>query len=254
MKLAAHGITREYFRNGRDTNLFTAVDKTDFELAEGSVTEIIGRSGSGKTTFINMLSGLLTPSAGTVTLDDRDLYAMDDDSRSKLRNRSIGIVPQGQTGLQSLTVIENVIAPALMYGDAIRSKADHNTVTGMESDGKTNTGTNTGVASESIIRDRALKYLEMMGIADLADVYSNELSGGELRRMSIARALINEPEIIIADEPTADLDDETTGMVLWLLRDYADRGNSVLIVTHEKEAAEYADQIYRMDRGSLQKQ
>ena len=222
MKLRAEGIARDYIRKGAGTNLYRAVEKTDFELPEGQLTEIVGRSGSGKTTFINMMAGLLVPSDGTVFLGDDDLYSMDDTARSMARNRSIGIIPQGQTGLQSLTVLENVTAPAVMYGDA----------------GQT---------------ERAVELLEMMGIPDLADVYSNELSGGELRRMSIARACINEPDIIIADEPTGDLDDDTTAMVLRLLRGYADKGASVLIVTHEKDAAAYADSIWRMEKGILKK-
>ena len=98
---------------------------------------------------------------------------------------------------------------------------------------------------------RAHGLLKMMEIDDLSDVYSNELSGGELRRLSIARALINDPSVIIADEPTGDLDDETTAEVLGLLRKCADEGAVVLVVTHEKDAASYADRIYRMEKGVL---
>ena len=225
MKLEAQGICRDYFRNGRDTNLFRAVHETDFSLEDGSLTEITGRSGSGKTTFTNMLAGLLVPSEGTVMLGDDDLYSMDDDSRSVIRNKSIGIIPQGQTGLQSLTVLENVLAPAWMYA-----------------------GSN---FDQAAAEEKARSLLEAVGIEDLGEVYSNELSGGELRRMSIARSMINDPDIIIADEPTADLDDETTAIVLGMLKDYTRSGHSVLMVTHEKEAADYADHIYRMDAGRL---
>ena len=221
MKLKSKGITRSFFRKGRNTNFFYALQKTDFELQEGAVTEIVGRSGSGKTTFANILSGLLVPTEGSLYLDGVDLYALRDERRSILRNRHIGMVPQGQTGLQSLTVLENVLAPAMMYGDMKGREA------------------------------LALQYLEEMKISDLCDVYSNELSGGELRRMSIARALINSPEIIIADEPTGDLDDDTTALVLRLFRRLADKGCSVLIITHEQEAIHYADNIYRMENGIL---
>lgn len=221
MKLKSKGITRSFFRKGRNTNFFYALQKTDFELQEGAVTEIVGRSGSGKTTFANILSGLLVPTEGSLYLDGVDLYALSDERRSILRNRHIGMAPQGQTGLQSLTVLENVLAPAMMYGDM--------------------------KGREAIAR----QYLEEMEISDLCDVYSNELSGGELRRMSIARALINSPEIIIADEPTGDLDDDTTALVLRLFRKLADKGCSVLIVTHEQEAVHYADNIYRMENGVL---
>ncbi len=221
MKLKSKGITRSFFRKGRNTYFFYALQKTDFELQEGAVTEIVGRSGSGKTTFANILSGLLVPTEGSLYLDGVDLYALRDERRSILRNRHIGMVPQGQTGLQSLTVLENVLAPAMMYGDMKGREA------------------------------LALQYLEEMKISDLCDVYSNELSGGELRRMSIARALINSPEIIIADEPTGDLDDDTTALVLRLFRRLADKGCSVLIITHEQEAIHYADNIYRMENGIL---
>ena len=221
MVLKAENITREFFRNGKGTNLFTAVEPTSFTLEEGSFTEIIGKSGSGKTTFINMLCGLLSPTAGKVTIDGADFYAMSDDERSVLRNRHIGIIPQGQTGLQSLTVMENILAPAAMYGDA------------------------------EPVKERAIELMEQMEIADLAEVYSNELSGGELRRMSIARALVNSPEIIIADEPTADIDEETSEKVLQMFRGLADAGASVLMVTHEKEAEKYADRIYKMSKGVL---
>ncbi len=224
MKLSAEKITRNYFRQGKGTNFFTAVAPVDFTLEEGKLTELVGRSGSGKTTFINMLAGLLTPTEGRVLLDGRDLYAMDDNERSAVRSGSIGVIPQGQTGLQGLTVLENVLIPSAMYGGS-----------------KTKT-------------ELAHKLLEKMGIDDLCDVYSNELSGGELRRMAIARALINEPKIIIADEPTADLDDDTTKQVMELFKSKATEGCSVLIVTHERESMKYADLIYKMENGKLPKE
>ena len=223
MILRAEGISRIFFRKGKGTNFFIAVEKTDFQLDAGRLTEIVGHSGSGKTTFINMLAGLLTPSEGKVFLEEEDLYALEDEKRSVIRNRSIGFIPQGQTGLGSFTVLENVLAPVAMYGDP---------------SGKT---------------ERAGELLERMGIGDLKNVYSNELSGGELRRMSIARALINDPQILIADEPTGDLDDDTTKMVLELLKSHAEKGAAVLMVTHERDAFSYADAIYRMNKGVLSK-
>ncbi len=224
MKLLCEGISRRFFRNGKNTNFFNAVEKTFFELPEGAVTEIVGRSGSGKTTFANILSGLLTPTEGVLLIDGVDFSSLPDEKRSQFRNKNIGIVPQGQTGLSSLTVLENVLAPAFMYGD--------------------------GKEKESLAKE----LLSQMDLFELCDVYSNELSGGELRRMSIARALINSPKIIIADEPTGDLDDDTTRLVLSLFRKKADEGASVLIVTHEHDALQYADQIYRMEKGVLSKE
>ena len=182
---------------------------------------MIGRSGSGKTTLINMLAGVLTPTEGSVMLDGQDIYKLSDTDRSITRCRHIGYIPQGQTGLQSLTVLENVLAPSVMY------------------------------PSNSDQTKYAHELLNAMRIDDLSDIYSNELSGGELRRMSIARALINSPEIIIADEPTADLDNDTTSLVLGLFRQLADNGASVLIVTHESDVLSYADRVCKMDKGIL---
>ena len=220
MILKAEGICKKFFRNGKGTNYFTAVEPTDFTLYPNKLTAVMGRSGSGKTTFINMLSGLLTPSEGKVFLGDIDIYAADDASRSRLRCGHIGMIPQGHTGLQSLTVLENVLAPSRIYGKEDKT-------------------------------ERAMELLGKMGIADLSEVYSNELSGGELRRMAIARALINSPEVIIADEPTGDLDDKSTALVMELLKSLAESGTAVLIVTHDRQAAEYADTVLTMDNGRL---
>ena len=111
-------------RQGKGTNYFWAVKKTDFALSPGKLTEITGRSGSGKSTLLNMLGGLLAPTEGKVLLDGEDLYALDDGRCSRLRNRHIGVIPQGQTGLHSLTVMENVKLPALLYGDRELADAD----------------------------------------------------------------------------------------------------------------------------------
>lgn len=220
MELRAEGISRRYFRQGKGTNVFFAVKETDFTLPAGALTEIVGRSGSGKSTFLNMLAGLLAPTTGKVFLDGADLYALDDGERSRLRNRAIGVIPQGQTGLHSLTVLENVLLPCMLYGAESR-------------------------------RDEAVDLLEKVGIAHLRDVYPNALSGGEMRRMAIARAMIRRPGILLADEPTGDLDDENTAEVLRLLRRAAGEGAAVLLVTHEKEAEAYADFLWRMNAGEL---
>lgn len=230
MEIRAEGISRRYFRQGRGTNFFYAVQKTDFLLPAGCLTEISGRSGSGKSTLLNMLAGLLEPTEGRVLLveEDRelDLYTMPDRERSMARNRKIGVIPQGQTGLQSLTVLENVMLPGLLYPG-------------------------TDIPSGKALRERAEELLRMVGISELAGVWPNELSGGELRRLSIARALLLSPGILLADEPTGDLDDENTKGVLRLLRECADRGTAVLLVTHEQSAAAYADRIYDMSEGVL---
>ena len=220
MILRTENVTRQYFRQGKGTNVFTALQETSLSISGGKLIEIMGRSGSGKSTLLNVCAGLLEPTAGKVFLDDTDLYLLEDKERSRLRNQAIGVIPQGQTGLRSLTVLENVLLPCEMYG-----------ITGQE--------------------EYAMELLERVGIADLAGTYPSELSGGEMRRLSIARALIRNPGVLLADEPTGDLDDENTHVVLGMLRRFADEGTAVLLVTHESDAEEYADEVYRMEKGIL---
>ena len=220
MILRTENVTRQYFRQGKGTNVFTALQETSLSISGGKLIEIMGRSGSGKSTLLNVCAGLLEPTTGKVFLDDTDLYALEDKERSWLRNQAIGVIPQGQTGLRSLTVLENVLLPCEMYG-----------ITGQE--------------------EYAMELLERVGIADLAGTYPSELSGGEMRRLSIARALIRNPGVLLADEPTGDLDDENTHVVLGMLRRFADEGTAVLLVTHESDAEEYADEVYRMEKGIL---
>ena len=221
MILKAQGISKKYYRPTAQASHFEAVKPLDLTLASGKLTEITGRSGSGKSTLLYMLAGLLKPSSGTVFLDDTDVYALSDDARSKLRNQKIGVIPQGQTGLFALTVLQNVLAPVALYGDT--------------------------AGYESHARD----LLATVGIEHLAGAKMSELSGGEMRRMAIARALIMKPEILFADEPTDDLDDENTRAVLELLQKTAKTGTCVFLVTHEASAAQYADEVYRMDAGEI---
>ena len=223
MILKAENISKKYYRPTKNASHFEAVKPLDFTLEEGKVTEITGRSGSGKSTLLYMLAGLLKPDSGKVLLDDQDLYSLTDDQLSLLRNQKFGVIPQGQTGLFALTVLENVLVPAAIYGDTKNYE------------------------------EKAKKLLSLVGIENLADSKMSELSGGEMRRMAIARALILDPEIIFADEPTDDLDDENTKAVLALLQKIARSGKSVLLVTHESMAEQYADTIYRMDSGKLEK-
>ena len=220
MVLRAEGVSKRYFRNSKQANFFYAIRDIHFTLEAGTLTEITGRSGSGKSTLLNVLAGLLEPTEGKVFLDDVDLYSLADAPRSELRNRCVSVVPQGQTGLHSLTVLENVKLPYWLYG-------------------------------ETVSDEEAMARLEQVGIAALRDAYPNELSGGEMRRLAIARALIRRPGILLADEPTGDLDDENTRIVLSLLKATAEEGTAVLLVTHEQEAAAYADRVFRMNEGSL---
>lgn len=221
MRLTAQSIKKDFPRKSKSSNYFTAVQTLDFEMESGKVVEITGRSGSGKSTLLNMLAGMLTPTAGKVLLDDIDLYALDEKALARLRNEKIGLIPQGHTALLSLTVLENVLLPSILY------------------------------SRETPPEERARKLLTDVGLGALMDARPNELSGGELRRMAIARAMLMQPDILLADEPTAGLDSENIIGVLSLLRSAADNGASVLLVTHESEAAEFADEVYVMDNGKL---
>ena len=221
MIIEATGLTREFARARGGKRLFTAVHPLDIGLEERQLTLVSGHSGSGKSTLANMLAGILTPTAGHVRLDGTDLYSLRDEERSRLRNERIGLVPQGHTALRALTVLDNVLLPAILYS---RDEAP---------------------------ADRARELLAAVGLGDLADAAPTELSGGELRRMAIARALLMDPAIVIADEPTAGLDSANATAVLTLLRDAADRAAAVLVVSHEAEAQRFADRSYVMEDGHL---
>ena len=221
MIIEATGLTKEFARARGGKRLVTAVHPLDIGLEERQLTVVSGHSGSGKSTLANMLAGILTPTAGHVRLDGTDLYSLRDEELSRLRNERIGLVPQGHTALRALTVLDNVLLPSVLYS---KNEAPN---------------------------ERARELLSAVGLGDLADAAPTELSGGELRRMAIARALLMDPAIVIADEPTAGLDSVNATAALTLLRDAADRGAAVLVVSHEAEAQRFADRSYVMEDGHL---
>ena len=221
MIIEATGLTKEFARARGGKRLFTAVHPLDIGLEERQLTVVSGHSGSGKSTLANMLAGILTPTAGHVRLDGTDLYSLRDEELSRLRNERIGLVPQGHTALRALTVLDNVLLPSVLY------------------------------SKNEAPADRARELLAAVGLDDLADAAPTELSGGELRRMAIARALLMDPAIVVADEPTAGLDSVNATAALTLLRDAADRGAAVLVVSHEAEAQRFADRSYVMEDGHL---
>ena len=246
MILRAEGICKKYKRPTKTESHFEAVKPLDFLMQKGKMAAIYGRSGSGKSSLLYMMAGLLKPNSGRVFaegFDDFarirggetknsgaaaesgeekiDLYALDDERLSRFRNKHFGVIPQGQTGLYSLTVLQNVLVPACIYKE---SGADEK---------------------------KAKELLELVGIGRLSSARMNELSGGEMRRMAVARALVSDCDFIFADEPTDDLDDENTKIVLALLRKIADSGKAVLLVSHESSAKNYADEVYRMNSGSI---
>lgn len=284
-------LTRQFVRRGTP---FDAVSHVDLTIDAGEFVAIVGRSGNGKSTLINMVAGLVRPSSGTVHVDGREVTELSDKELSLLRNRTIGFVTQSQTLLGNLTVLDNVILPATMFPDALpfmeaenkddaaaqKQNSTAETVPGIESEADNDsasdenstesstepdpfmpdviapiTGTDQSLYSAlgqpDVLTERAKHLLTQLGAADLADSYPRELSGGEMRRVSIARALMNQPKLLIADEPTGDLDQESTDIVMQLLRSQADNGTAILMVTHDSDALEYADKVYRMDAGVL---
>jgi putative ABC transport system ATP-binding protein len=228
MKLQAQEISRQFRRLRGDSNILTAVEKTSITLEPGKLYVVYGPSGSGKSTLLNMLSGLLVPTSGKVLLDGEDLYALSDRDLSAVRNQRMGFLPQGQTAIHSLTVLENVLVPYTLHGGASRRDPQ---------------------LEDALSRAEAL--LERLEIGELADVMPSELSGGEVRRMAIARALIRSPDFLFADEPTGDLDRRNTATVLSLFRQLAEGGLSIFLVSHDAEVFPYADVVYEMEKGVI---
>lgn len=218
--LSVSGLRREYVRAGKP---FAAVDNVSFAMDQGEFVSIVGRSGSGKTTLLGMAAGLITPTGGEVRLDGHLLDALDDTALSRLRNQVIGYVPQGTSLLPSLTALDNVRLPRFLAQ-----------------------GNSCGDATE-----RALALLEAMGAAYLRDAYPQDMSGGEMRRVAIARALINAPKLLIADEPTSDLDGQSAAEVMRLLSHINAKGAALLVVTHDTELARIAGRTLTMASGRL---
>jgi putative ABC transport system ATP-binding protein len=216
--LELNGLTKEYKRGER---AFNAVNDVTLSVQRGDFISIIGRSGSGKSTLLNMSAGLLKPSAGTVLFDGQDIFSLADKSISLIRNERIGFVPQGVSLLSNFTVLENICIPWFLF------------------------------KREGDPEERALALLEKTGIAHLSASYPKELSGGEIRRVAIARSLINNPALLIADGPTSDLDAETTAEIMKLLSTIAKEGTAVLIVTHELDTLSYGNKVYSMNSGNL---
>jgi len=192
-------------------------------LASGEIAVLLGRSGSGKSTLLNVIAGIDRPTAGSVLVNGTDLTALDEQARTRFRRAHIGFVFQFFNLIPLLTVEENLLLPLELNGRA---------------DAK-------GVA-------RARELLERVGLGGRGDSYPERLSGGEQQRVAIARALIHDPALILADEPTGNLDVETAADVLDLLDTLArEMGRTVLMVTHSREVVGVADRIYAIQRGSL---
>jgi putative ABC transport system ATP-binding protein len=208
---------------GRGEVAFRALDGVSLEVHRGEVLLLMGPSGSGKTTFLQILGGLLQPTEGRLWLHDREIGGLDAEARGRLRLAHFGFVFQAYNLFPTLTAAENVAVALDLRGIAGRAA-----------------------------RDRARELLGSVGLADRVDAYPAQLSGGQKQRVAIARALAADPEIILADEPTAALDSTSGARVVELLCQLADRqGRAVVIVTHDPRILGAADRIVTLEDGRI---
>ncbi len=202
----------------------TAAREVSLEIDAGEFAVIVGRSGSGKTTVLNLAAGLTRPTAGRVTLDGVDLWKLSDKQQSRLRNQRIGFVFQFPSLLATLTVLENVMLPTTFGVNG--SKAD--------------------------ARSRAHELLERVGLTDKLNVYPRQLSAGQQQRVVIARSLINRPEVLLADEPTSNLDERTEAEIVGLFRElHVSLGVTVVLVTHTRQLVSAGMRAIEMADGRI---
>jgi len=206
-----------------DNKEVTAVNNVNLQVAAGDFVVILGHSGSGKTTLLSLIGGLTSPDSGSVRINKIDNWSQDDRYLSTLRNKTIGFIFQFASLIPTLTSIENLLLP-LYFGSA-----------------------------NSLNQEYAMHLLEQVGLADKATAYPSQLSGGQQRRIAITRAFMSEPDIILADEPTGDLDEETEKEILHLFRQQNKKGVTFLVVTHNSSLAErqISPRILHMKQGNL---
>src|SRR4051795_12567011 len=213
------GLTKTF---GAGTTEVRALRGVDLDVPRGQLLAIMGPSGSGKSTLLHILGALDAPTAGTIEVAGQVYEGLDDAGLTRLRRDRIGFVFQFFNLLPSLTAAENVLLPALIARRRERG-----------------------------LRERALDLLDRVGIADRAEHLPSELSGGQQQRVSIARAVLLEPELVLADEPTGNLDRRSSRGILGLLRDLAGDGHTIVMVTHDPTAAAVADRVVFLRDGAV---
>ena len=217
--LRARGLRKEY---GREASLVRAVDGVDLEVAAGETLAVMGPSGCGKSTLLHLLGGLDRPSAGEIWLAGQRVDQMTERALARLRRDAVGFVFQAFHLMDELTAVENVELPALLAGRSPRAA-----------------------------RRRAAELLEQVGLADRAGFLPSALSGGQRQRVAIARALVSDPLVVLADEPTGNLDSEATLDVLRLFESLHAAGQTLVVVTHDSRIAATADRLISMRDGAF---
>ena len=220
--LRTRGLRKEY---GREASLVRAVDGVDLEVAPGETVAIMGPSGCGKSTLLYLLGGLDRPTAGEIWLDGQDITPMSERALARLRRDAIGFVFQAFHLMDELTAVENVELPALLAGRSPRAA-----------------------------RQRATELLDRVGLADRARFLPTQLSGGQRQRVAVARALVADPLVVLADEPTGNLDSTSTRDVLRLFDQLHAAGQTLVIVTHDPRIAATADRMISMRDGAFSDQ
>ena len=216
--LKVENLKRYYKTNDVEVR---ALDGVSFDVEKGEFISIIGASGSGKSTLLHLLGGLDYPTSGKVLIDDTDIYALKDDERTIFRRRNIGFVFQAYNLLPMLNVYENIIIPFGLDGDKVDKKY-----------------------VDSVI--------DILEISDQKYKMPNELSGGQQQRVAIARALVTKPSLVLADEPTGNLDSKSSSQVVYLLKKInKELGNTILMITHDDAVAQAAEKTLRIEDGKL---
>jgi len=219
MSIVLKDIHKKYRTGPKEVR---AIDGLTLEIEKGRSVAIVGQSGAGKSTLLHVMGGLDRPSKGKVFINGTDIYRQTDSERARLRNRSAGFVFQFYHLLGEFTALENVMMPALIGGPRTE------------------------------IRKRAAELLKLVGLAARSDHRPGELSGGESQRVAIARALMNEPEFLLCDEPTGNLDSKTSDSVYDLLLDIKSRtGTTLVVVTHDEDAASRLDRKVHIRDGKI---
>jgi putative ABC transport system ATP-binding protein len=212
------GVTKTYHMGSVEVQALKGIDLT---VRDGEFVAIMGASGSGKSTLMNILGCLDQPTSGRYLLDGFDVAGLNDDELAAIRNRQIGFVFQAFNLIPRSSAIHNVEMPLIYAGEAANR------------------------------RQRAMQALELVGLADRADHQPTELSGGQQQRVAIARALVTDPTILLADEPTGNLDSQAAHEIMRLLADLHRQGRTILLITHEADIAVFAERIIRLRDGRI---